>query len=207
MPTVDEIISDNMGLVSVVVGLMRKRLPRTVSTDELEAAGKVGLWYAARTWQPERCQFRTHASNHIHWKTIEWMRDQSILTRAMHREQPELGRHYSLDGDVKSWRETEDVRATRPTYYIEQMDSVRHILTGLTRAEALTMLLYHIEGFTLKEIGKIIGYSESRAHQIHESALAKSRARLTNVQHMDKTGGKYGQWRNSKPVSVSAGGD
>ncbi|MCC5793123.1 MAG: RNA polymerase sigma factor FliA [Chromatiales bacterium] len=51
-------------------------------------------------------------------------------------------------------------------------------LAGLPEREALLMSLYYTEELNLREIGEVMGFSESRACQLHAQALARLRARL-----------------------------
>ena len=41
--------------------------------------------------------------------------------------------------------------------------------------------LYYYEGLTLKEIGRVLGVTESRACQIHGKAILRLRARIQSV--------------------------
>lgn len=56
----------------------------------------------------------------------------------------------------------------------EMIDSIKL----LPEREALVMSLYYEEELNLKEIGKVLGVSESRVCQIHGQALVRLRARL-----------------------------
>ena len=51
-------------------------------------------------------------------------------------------------------------------------------VSGLPEREALVMALYYDEELNLKEIGAVLGVSESRVCQIHGQALARLKARL-----------------------------
>ena len=51
-------------------------------------------------------------------------------------------------------------------------------ISGLPEREALVMALYYDEELNLKEIGAVLGVSESRVCQIHGQALTRLRARL-----------------------------
>lgn len=51
-------------------------------------------------------------------------------------------------------------------------------ISGLPEREALVMALYYDEELNLKEIGEVLGVSESRVCQIHGQALTRLRARL-----------------------------
>ncbi|NLB72395.1 MAG: sigma-70 family RNA polymerase sigma factor, partial [Chloroflexi bacterium] len=51
-------------------------------------------------------------------------------------------------------------------------------LNALPEREMQVVSLYYYEGLTLKEIGRILGVTESRVSQIHGKALASLRALL-----------------------------
>ena len=58
----------------------------------------------------------------------------------------------------------------------------RHLgkaIDGLPEREKLVLALYYDEELNLKEIGEVIGVSESRVSQIHSQAAMRLRARLS----------------------------
>jgi RNA polymerase sigma factor for flagellar operon FliA len=55
-------------------------------------------------------------------------------------------------------------------------------ITGLPERERLVMALYYDEELNLREIGEVLGVSESRVCQIHGQALVRLRARLSEWQ-------------------------
>lgn len=63
-------------------------------------------------------------------------------------------------------------------------DSLRHSIAenikSLPEREQLVLSLYYDEELNLKEIGQILGVSESRVSQIHSQAALKLRSRLQN---------------------------
>lgn len=54
-------------------------------------------------------------------------------------------------------------------------------ISGLEEKEQQVMILYYYEELILKDIGKILGVSESRVSQIHAKALIKLRIALSNI--------------------------
>jgi RNA polymerase sigma factor for flagellar operon FliA len=60
----------------------------------------------------------------------------------------------------------------------ELLDNVMKILKGLTEQERLAISLYYYEELTLKEIGQVMGVSESRVSQVHTTAILKLRTKL-----------------------------
>lgn len=64
---------------------------------------------------------------------------------------------------------------------LHEEDIVNHLasaISGLPERERLVMALYYVEEFNLREIGSVIGLSESRICQIHNQANLRLRARL-----------------------------
>lgn len=58
--------------------------------------------------------------------------------------------------------------------------SLAQAITQLPERERLVLALYYDEELNLKEIGQIIGVSESRVSQIHSQAALRLRARLSD---------------------------
>ncbi len=55
------------------------------------------------------------------------------------------------------------------------MDSIKE----LPEREALVLSLYYDEELNLKEIGEVLGVSESRVSQIHSQSMQRLRAKLS----------------------------
>jgi RNA polymerase sigma factor for flagellar operon FliA len=53
-----------------------------------------------------------------------------------------------------------------------------HAIDDLPERERLVLSLYYYEGFTMKEIGTMIGVNESRVSQIHSKATLRLRTKL-----------------------------
>jgi RNA polymerase sigma factor for flagellar operon FliA len=62
--------------------------------------------------------------------------------------------------------------------YAEVKEILKEAIIGLPEKEKLVVALYHYEELTLKEIGEVLGVSESRVSQIHSKAILKLRSRL-----------------------------
>lgn len=58
-------------------------------------------------------------------------------------------------------------------------DALADAVAGLPERERLALSLYYDEELNLKEVGAVLGVTESRVSQIHGQALARLRARLT----------------------------
>jgi len=96
-------------------------------------------------------------------------------------------RLFSLDQDCED--------GNMPVYQVEDPDSepstelesgefrqaLAEAILALPEREALVMSLYYEEELNLKEIGDVLGVTESRVCQIHGQALARVRARIHDV--------------------------
>ena len=57
-------------------------------------------------------------------------------------------------------------------------ESLVAAIDGLPEREKLLMNLYYVEELTLKEIGEVLGVTESRVSQLHSQAVARLRSKL-----------------------------
>jgi len=78
----------------------------------------------------------------------------------------------------------EDPNAEDPTMLAEY-EEMKGILTDaigkLPERERMVIALYYYEGLTLKEIGEVLGVSESRISQMHTKAILRLRGRLSRI--------------------------
>ena len=75
----------------------------------------------------------------------------------------------------------EDAAAEEPGAALEAEEVERflgEVIESLPDRERLVVTLYYYEGLTLKEIGQVLGVTESRVCQLHTKALMRLRARL-----------------------------
>ncbi len=61
---------------------------------------------------------------------------------------------------------------------LELRDLLAESIDELPEKEKLVVSLYYYEGLTMREIGEILGYTESRISQLHSKALTRLRAKL-----------------------------
>ena len=75
----------------------------------------------------------------------------------------------------------EDVKVKDPsqTFEIEEMkDMIADAINRLPERERIIVTLYYYEGLTMREIGEVLGVTESRVCQMHTKAILRLRARL-----------------------------
>ena len=86
------------------------------------------------------------------------------------------------DGDGGTAMEVVDSSSLSPAEDIEQTgmrQALIDAITTLPEREQLVMSLYYEQELNLKEIGAVLGVTESRVCQIHGQAIIRLRARMT----------------------------
>jgi RNA polymerase sigma factor for flagellar operon FliA len=93
----------------------------------------------------------------------------------------------SGDGDQISLMDTiEDTSGPRPAEALDETET-REILADaiarLPEREKLVITLYYYEELTLREIGEVLGVTESRVSQLHTKAILRLKSRLGAARH------------------------
>lgn len=100
------------------------------------------------------------------------------------------GRLFSVDESFDN-EESSIVDNSHSTAFVEPHDDVQqqelktsltHAIDNLPEREKLVLSLYYDEELNLKEIGHILGVSESRVSQIHSQAALRLRSKLKDWQ-------------------------
>src|SRR5207244_9446344 len=60
----------------------------------------------------------------------------------------------------------------------EARESIADAISRLPEREKLVITLYYYEDLTLREIGEVLGVTESRVSQLHTKAILRLKARL-----------------------------
>jgi RNA polymerase sigma factor for flagellar operon FliA len=85
-------------------------------------------------------------------------------------------------GDQVSLLETiQDSQAIDPAIEMdatEMKDRLSEAIAGMPEREKLVVALYYYENLTLREIGEVLGVTESRVSQLHTKAVLRLRSRL-----------------------------
>jgi RNA polymerase sigma factor FliA len=82
-------------------------------------------------------------------------------------------------GDAVSLLDTlTDENAPDPAAVMDQKDRVADAIARLPEREKLVVALYYYENLTLREIGEVLGVTESRISQLHTKAVLRLRSRL-----------------------------
>jgi RNA polymerase sigma factor for flagellar operon FliA len=73
---------------------------------------------------------------------------------------------------------TESDELFKQAYRGELRRHLSEAIEGLSKKEQLVLSFYYFEELTMKEIGLVMGYTESRISQIHTKAILRLRTRL-----------------------------
>lgn len=90
----------------------------------------------------------------------------------------ELMSHKKVDG---LWHFYQDSTGSDPVGALElaeMKEVIADAIEGLPKNERLVLTLYYYEQLTMKEIGEVIGYTESRISQLHTKAVIRLRHKM-----------------------------
>jgi RNA polymerase sigma factor for flagellar operon FliA len=91
----------------------------------------------------------------------------------------------SGDGDQISLMDTiEDTTGARPAEALDEVETREALADAIARLperEKLVVTLYYYEELTLREIGEVLGVTESRVSQLHTKAILRLKARLAGA--------------------------
>jgi RNA polymerase sigma factor FliA len=76
----------------------------------------------------------------------------------------------------------EDKEGPDPEFSLEQTETreaLGEAIARLPEREKLVVTLYYYEELTLREIGEVLGVTESRVSQLHTKAVLRLKARLS----------------------------
>ena len=101
-------------------------------------------------------------------KSVSFMDIEFLRQKSMETSEPTLAETFAMDD--------------RDPFTSLNLSQIRELLAsaiaGLPEKEKLTVSLYYQEELTMKEIGEVLGYTESRISQMHSKAMFRLRAKL-----------------------------
>jgi RNA polymerase sigma factor for flagellar operon FliA len=199
---------------------MARRLPSSVSREDVESAALLGLTEAACRYDGSRNEpFMAFATKRVRGAILDHLRRNDLLTRRGRQEarriadtartlEAEHGRAVSDSEIAEKMGMSDDefniacanlrdasvvhldelgtmplsVTSGTPSECIERQQIRAALVRALERLEERELLVlacYYQEGLTLREIGEILGVTESRVCQIHTQTLRTLRSQLS----------------------------
>jgi RNA polymerase sigma factor for flagellar operon FliA len=198
----ESLILAHMPMVKRVAIHLKARVPPFMELDELIQVGMVGLIEAARSFDPTKgFEFEHFALSRVRGAILDEVRRQSFLPRsavafnkseneAVHVLAAELGRSPTqselalfMGKELDEFQRERGQAKRFETFSMEVvsdevMSAVVQAIDDLPEREKLVMNLYYVEELNLKEIGEVLGVSESRVSQILSSVVKKLRLTL-----------------------------
>ena len=83
-----------------------------------------------------------------------------------------------------------DSRITNPADLLdvtELRDTLADAIARLPEREKIVVALYYYDGLTLREIGEVLGVTESRVSQLHTKAILRLKGRLQGDGEVDQS--------------------
>lgn len=94
------------------------------------------------------------------------------------RDRKDAG-NFGVERELPEILQDEDLRDSLQTVHLSELQGVvLQAIEALPDKEKLLISLYYYEELTMKEIGQIMGYTESRISQLHSQAMCRLRHRL-----------------------------
>lgn len=93
---------------------------------------------------------------------------------------------FSEDDDMSLMGTIEDKKSPNPENALEEQEKIEYLtkaLEMLNEKDKTVLSLYYYEGMTLKEIGKVLGVSESRVCQLHSRAIIHLRKMMSKLKY------------------------
>ena len=78
-------------------------------------------------------------------------------------------------------------------------EALGEAIARLPEREKLVVTLYYYEELTLREIGEVLGVTESRVSQLHTKAILRLKARLAGSTPREPTPGELGAGLRFRP--------
>jgi RNA polymerase sigma factor FliA len=159
MCTTQKLVEDYVPLAVKLAYQKKRSLPQFISIDELKSAAYLGLTEAASRYDDTKgVQFSTYAYPRIQGAILDYLRELSWGNKE----------DQSVVCDLES---LENCSGVEPQSSPEQL--LEEISEDLDEQAKTMMKFYFIDEFSMKEIGKKFGVSESRISQLISSYKQK----------------------------------
>lgn len=178
-------IREHMHLVHKVVGMMLRRLPRSVQRDDLIAAGTLGLLDALRRNAGDLGSpaFECYARIRIRGAMIDALRQLDWAPRRARNADADARAPMTIVGfdEEADPMATADARGQDPESLVERLELRRAIdeaMAKLPARDRRVLELRYVHAVPSKDIASMLGVSEARVSQLHARAVSALRSML-----------------------------
>ena len=190
-------------LVKFIAGRMASGLPSHVEESDLISYGLLGLIGAIERFDTERgIKFETFAMARIRGAILDELRSLDWVPRSVRFRAHEIElAQTKLERELQRTPTEEEVAdklnmseeelqsslleiANTSIYTLDEPrtdETVRQLteaIASLPEREQLVVALYYYENLTLREIGEVLGVTESRVSQLHTKAVMRLKSHL-----------------------------
>ena len=187
------ILAAHLPLVHQIIGPIARRVPANVQHDDLLVAGISGLADSLRkNGGDSGTKFKSYARTRIRGAILDELRAQDSLSRrardavnAAQVSEIDKSDNVTFVGLDELLRDEEEEfcqsRSRNPEElyaYKEVLELLRNDVELLSQREQFVIKMYYGDERTFRDIGIMLGISETRAFQIHARALDQLRCQL-----------------------------
>jgi RNA polymerase sigma factor FliA len=181
-PSRDAVILGQLYQVHIIAGHLKRRVPASVTMDDLISAGTIGLIQAVDRFDPSHgIKLKTFAERRIHGGMLDLLRREDPLSRSERRSvrtgKCEPVRIESLDqlsiekqGSIPAANTPSPLEQAMTTDLERRVSAQR---TKLSTTEQRVLSLRYEDGLTNVAIGLRLSLHESRVSQISFNAVRK----------------------------------
>lgn len=145
--------------------------------DDHVAVGRLGLVKAAHDYQPNpRATFKTYAYYRILGELKDYIRSNFVRHSKTPKAHTQAISLEQLRQDI-GWEPSADGLEGRTI----NKDLCSKLLATLPQREKMIFKAYYFDEFTMRDIGKVLGYAESRVSQIITKTLKLLRKRTLSI--------------------------
>jgi len=175
------LLTDHLPMAEQLAARLRRRYT-WVRQDDLHSYALLGLSMAAEAFDPDRnVPFAKYASHKAFFWAVDEMRRDGLVRRKTAKPLPKTFSLGTLaDSDGTSVPDPPDARAGLAQTRLEARDFCAVLLRRLPERDRKILLLHYADQMTFREVGRVLGVSESAICLRHKALMGKLR-RLANA--------------------------
>jgi RNA polymerase sigma factor for flagellar operon FliA len=151
-----------------------------LTVDDLMQVGAMAVMWAIDRFDPSRgFKFTTYALRRVHGAIQDTLRNNHFLQGGGRSRVESMMQLSAVELETDNGRPQpifdDDVHSRIGFARIEMGDTLNQMLASLNKKERLAMLLYYVDGMTMRSVGETLGLSESRVSQMMGPILDRLR--------------------------------